>query len=517
MKFLNGTFDFVFRQLVLNRLMLFAAGDSALGDAASNLGGGAAPGGEPEIFDDNSGGDQDQQDDQQQQDDQADDHQQGDQQDDQADDQQDEQQEDKTDDQQQRDQQEGDDQQQKDQQQPNKDQQQPVKRQPTEEDKKVDAALKEAYKNDPKLQQFLKDNPSHRATFFKAAEINKIFPGGINEATRSKEWATELFKIDKLVYGNGPQDFKSKREFVNMLWNECLDKTGQPTGHFESIAELITSDTLENIASHLAQQPQLAQHISANLKPEQVQTAIEIVKRAAGLLSGREMSAAVKREGINQKKFGVTQDTSKMDPQTRAVYEENQRLKAEQQQRSSSEAATAETNFNKSIYDQYTKLLTPDIEKRMPTIPTGRGIIQKWFVGEVLSKVNDALQADEFFDAQLSAAARSGDRGQQHITQLADMMKTRALALVPAAADFVRGELLKTNVPNPGNRPGNQGAARGGGNERPRREPSSGSPGRLTRGSGRPNQSQVPADKRGTPLKSVGDYVSDANRILGIE
>src|ERR1700688_238009 len=75
----------------------------------------------------------------------------------------------------------------------------------TEEEKAIEATLQEAYRSNPALKAALKAYPQLRGEFFRAASINKLYPGGIKEATQAKEYALELFKIDNLYYGTSPQ------------------------------------------------------------------------------------------------------------------------------------------------------------------------------------------------------------------------------------------------------------------------------------------------------------------------
>lgn len=377
----------------------------------------------------------------------------------------------------------------------------------TEEEKKIEQTLQEAYRSNPKLKEAFKAFPELRAPFFKAAQINKIYPGGIDEATRAKEWAQDLFKIDQLYYGSGPSDLKSKREFLNFMYQESLDKDGKSTGHYEAISEIIYSDTLSNIEAQLAQQPGLAAAISKELNPKQVSTAIEIVRRAAQLLTGRPLA----KEGSGpraEKTVDLGPNAADMTPRERQLAEENARLRSAQQEREQTESAQAEQVFNKSIYDNFFTGIKPEIDKRMPAIvKSGTGRLQKWFVNDVLDTLHEKMREDTFFDAQLRAVVRSGDRGQQHVAELADMMKQRALTLLPTAVRQIVEELQSKTSANGG---GNSRR----GNERPRKEPvTSGSPGRLNRPSGRAK----PTAAHSSEIKTTGDYNRDADRILGIE
>jgi hypothetical protein len=383
----------------------------------------------------------------------------------------------------------------------------------TEEEKEIEKTLQEAYRSNPKFKEAFAKYPELRAPFFKAAQINKIYPGGINEATRAKEWAQDLFKIDQLYYGSGPADMKSKREFLNFMYQESLDRDGKSTGHYEAIAELIGSDILGNVEAQLAQQPQLAAAISKELKPQQVSTAIEIVRRAVSLLSGKPMAAADPNRPQSAQPLDLGPNSADMTPRERQLAQENANYKAALAERAQTESAAAEQTFNKAIYDDFLKGIKPDIDSRMPAIvKSGTGRLQKWFVNDVLDELHNAMREDTFFDAQLRAVVRSGDRGQQHVQQLSEMMKQRAQTLLPTIARKVVAELQSksqssTNAQGRGNNPNR-------GNERPRREPvAGGSPGRLTRPSGRV---QSPADKR-SAVKSSGDYNRDANKLLGIE
>lgn len=385
----------------------------------------------------------------------------------------------------------------------------------TEADKEVEKTLNELYRNNPKLKEYLQHNPRDRATFFKAAQINKIYPGGIDEARQAKEWASDLFKIDGLLYGNGPQDFKSKRGFLELLWNECLDKDGKSTGHYESVASLIAGDMVGGLENELNANPAFAEAISPGLKPAQVATALEVVRRAVKILTGKPLGEMPK--ATSSEKIDLGPEAAKMTPNERKLAEENARLKQEAGKRDETNAAQAEETFNKSIYDEFFKGVKPDMDKRTPGVLKGSKLLSGWFVNEILNRVHTQLRGDEFFDAQLRAAARSGDRGPQHVAQLANMMKQRALTLIPVIADQIKDELKPQPTGGKGGGK-DQGTTRGKGPNGPRREPvTTGSPGRLTRAPGKGGSNGQRPAGRTTPLRSTGDYMRDANKLLGIE
>lgn len=384
----------------------------------------------------------------------------------------------------------------------------------TEEEKLIEKTLQEMYRENPKLKEAFKAYPELRAPFFKAAEINKVYPGGIDEAKRAKEWAGDLFKIDQLYYGSGPQDIDSKRNFLKFMWEESLGADGKSTGHYETIAELVTSETIANIEAVLAQQPGLATQIDKSLNVKQVATALEIVRRAAGILTGKPLPKGTGFAGPRNVDLGV--DTTGMTPEMIKIAEENARLRDQLTHFTKTESETTEKNFHSSIYKNFTDGIKPELDKRMPSIvKSGTSRVQKAFVSDVLEEIRKALSADDFFDAQLTAVARSGDRGQRHIEQMSGMMKQRALALLPSIARQVSEEWMK-KPDSASNTNKDQRSNSGRGNERPRKEPViGGSPGRSARPSGR--ASAGGARQAQNTNKTSGDYNRDANKLLGID
>lgn len=388
----------------------------------------------------------------------------------------------------------------------------PAAKPQTEEEKAIEKTLSEAYRDNPKFKEMFKAYPEARLPFFRAAQINKIFPGGVEEAGRAKEWAQDLFKIDQLYYGSGPQDVKSKRDFLKMMWDESLDKQGQSTGHYEALSGIVFGDTIANIEGILASNPALAAQISKELNPKQVATALEIVRRAASIIEGKPVAGARTAQQPLTPDLGP--DAAQMSPRERKLAEQLAAANAQLNERHQTESAASEARFNQDIWNNFYTGIKPELDKRMPSyVKTGSGKLQTWFVNDVINTLTERMKTDEFFDAQLKAVARSGDRGQEHVAQIGNMIKQRALTLLPTVVRETTAELVKKADTN------NQGQGTSqSGKQRPRREPAvSGTPGRVVKTSGRSDQSRGNANRDRSPVKSTGDYMRDANRLLGIE
>lgn len=384
----------------------------------------------------------------------------------------------------------------------------------TEEEKKIEATLQEEYRRNPQLKEALKAFPKLRGEFFRAASINRVFPGGQQEAEQAKTWAMDLMKIDNLYYGNGSQ---SKRDFVNMLWTEALDKDGKSTGHFEQVAEIVVGDTIGNVEKYLSQNPSVIAQIGASLKPEQVNVAFEVVRRAIAIANGKPLSRGPSTTGAGAGAGGnraALPDTTGMTPREKQLAEDLAQAKGELQRFNQTESQQTEQRFHTNVYKEFDAAVQTDLAKRLPpAIQSNRSLVT-WFGKAVREELKTALEADEFLVAKLEQASRSGDRGPQHVSQLADMLKQRAQMLLPeisrrVAADFAvkpAGNRQPSNIRlrTPSNR----------GSERPRREPSlNNAPGRISR----------PADKDRSPArqsgvqKTTGDYNRDANKLLGVD
>jgi hypothetical protein len=388
----------------------------------------------------------------------------------------------------------------------------------TEEEKQIEATLQEAYRSNPALKAALKAYPQLRGEFFRAASINKLYPGGIKEATQAKEYALELFKIDNLYYGTSPQ---SKRELVNFLWNENLDAKGQSTGHFEQLAEIMVTDTLGGVEKALTQNPTLAAQVAANFTPAQAATSIEVVRRLMSILSGKPIGKGEATDRIPKadlEKLGVTNE-SDMTPRERRLAQELSQERARNQEADRTSSAQREQQFNLSVYNEFDKGLKSDLDRRIPASIQSNSRLVQWFGREVREEIQKALEADSYFVAQLEAASRSGDRGPQHIAELAGMMEQRAKLLLPAIARKVSDEFaLRPKAPvNPNDRNDRRQDNKRVDRTRtaPRREPAlNGNPGRLSK----PVEGRRAAPARSSGVqKTSGDYNRDADKLLGID
>ena len=386
----------------------------------------------------------------------------------------------------------------------------------TEAEKEMEKTLTEAYREHPKLKEALKAYPDLRAPFFKAAQLNKLYPT-IQEAEKAKQWAMDLFNIDKMYYG-GTAD---KQALQKLLWEENLDRDGKSTGHYEQLQELFTSDTLVGLEKAITQNPTLAAAVAAGFKPEQATVAIEVVRRLIQAAAGRPLTAGAGVGGRQVDASTLPIDTTNMTPRERQLAEENARLKSAHEEFTRTQAATSEQEFNRGAYDLFYNSVKPEIDRRMPSSVKGNQFYEKAFANEVLAEVHKQLRADTFFDAQLEAAVRAGNRGPEHRAQIAEMIQQRAQLLIPGIARQLAGQVaaVKTAAAGTGAGAANanskgQGTSRNRGTERPRREPALGStPGRLSK----PGVRTSGTPERQSGMKSSGDYSRDADKILGIE
>lgn len=382
----------------------------------------------------------------------------------------------------------------------------------TEEEKEVEKTLTDAYRDFPKLKEVFKTNPELRAPFFKAAQMNKIFPT-VREAEQAKDWAMSLFEIDKLYYS---KDLSDKKNLQKLLWEENLDRNGQSTGHYEQLQELFTADSLAGLERAITQNPGLANMVQNGFTPEQAKVAVEVVRRLIQASSGRPLSAGGNfgESATRPTKESFSGDTTQMSPRERAMAEELASLRSEKNQRTAEEQTRGEQDFNTKAFslfwdgDGQTRGLKSEVDKRIPSVYKGNEFFEDAFRAKVLGEIQKQLSQDAFFNSQLDAAARSGDRGPEHIAELADMLRQRAGLLVPTIAREI-AQKISTRPRS------EQRVTRGRGNERPHREPATGgSPGRLTKPA--PKGGANKAAERRT-VKNSGDYNRDADAILGIE
>jgi hypothetical protein len=340
-----------------------------------------------------------------------------------------------------------------------------------------DAELAEVYRQHPELKEFFKAHPAMRAPWFRAVEINKVFPS-VEDASRAKDWALQLYNFDSQYFG----DEGGKRQFLQALWDNSLDDRGQPTGHYEQVAGIITGDALSNLGNIVLRDASIAQ--AAGLTPEQAKLAINYVKTMLGMGEARAAGT------------GAT-----AAPGNDAREQEYRRREAEITAREQALRTSSETSFTESMKNEFNGWLAAEVDKRLKpasalaAMPPG---FSSWVKETISKRVGDALRGDSFFAAQVDAMVRSGNRSPEHAAQLRGELERRTRQVLP---DIVKNVLGEAGV--------QAKAAQDARNTRQaeaatRREPvATATPGRMRGPSQRP--------------KMTGDWNKDANAILGLE
>lgn len=358
--------------------------------------------------------------------------------------------------------------------------------------------LAELYQDVPALKSFLKEHPEARPAFFRAAEINKLYPT-VEDAKMAREWSRDLYKFEQLYTGSADD----KRAFIQSLWDNNLDANGRSQGHYEAISRMMVGDTVgrvEQEVSNLLNSGQLAQVAQAiGLKnPGQVQVAVEVFKRLLNQLdpgAASEPSAVPSRAGVNGGANSFEQRLSARE--------------AEITRREAEFTSRAQDNFNNNVRQSFRTWLTGAVDKQLKQA-SGLSAIAKKTPGitsmvesTIMQKTLQTIYSDDFFTDRIDAMVRGKTLDETLARQVSDAIAARARVVLPRVTSSV---LRDIGVQLVAKSSAARDVASSGGR---RREPQmSGTPGRLSRAPGNAN-ARKPKDGE--------SYEQFSNRILNEE
>ena len=358
---------------------------------------------------------------------------------------------------------------------------------PPVEEPEVDpnSSLGQLYMQNDKLKGFLKENQDLKAFWFRAAEINKTFSTPA-DAERARDQALEFMSFDKHWYG----DKDGKREFQRALYENSKDEQGNPQGHYEDFAEMMTGDTLDNLdrgAQQFAQQ--------GGVTLEQYKTAIAIVNASLG--RGEKGGSQPKLDSAypqgDPQNDAVRQRMADMDKRESDLRAQEGRFRSSQS-----------SEFNGRVSSSYDAWLSNEIQTKLEPAkaflsnqaPFYRDAITK----SITAQVEEVMKSDKLFQANLQSLMRSGNRGPEHLSKITKELEQRTRITLPGIVSQVLkqagSQVMATQE---------EKAARRRQAEQRREPTTTGSPGRL--GS---------ASHQEAKQKPGENYDQAADRILGI-
>jgi len=358
---------------------------------------------------------------------------------------------------------------------------------PAPEGSEMERSLAEWYREYPALKQFLKEHPELRPAFFKAREYDRLF-GTVDDARTARDWALDYWQMYQYWMG-GPED---KRQLLNVLWETSLGPDGQSTGHYEQLAQLVTSDVLTQIERGL-QNPQVAQQWLAQTgleRPEQLGVALEVIRRILGLSQGTGQQAA----GPAARPAAPGMDA--LAQREAALRAREQALQQRMEQEFVTSVRSEFARWLSQQVSRYTEKATAVdalLKKRPGLRPLIEEIIQR--------KTAETLLADTLFTSRLNALAAQRGLTPETAQAMVDALRARARQVMPQIASGVLRDLglqLQQEAEQA------RRLAQTGGR---RRQPLSGSPGRLG-----------PGPARTPPKPKEGEsYQAYATRLLNEE
>lgn len=287
--------------------------------------------------------------------------------------------------------------------------------------------LTEMYRENPQLKEFLKQqgNEHLRFAFFRASEINKIFPT-VAVAKEAHESAVQLAEIDSMYFGGTPE---TQEQLLDYLLNEDMDsETGQHQGNYADLLHAATSRMMMGYFESKDRDPQILAQAAANIKmkPEELHAMLQLVGTAFGLkgfsLDGAEPAA---KPGAPAGK----------DPRFQREQENFQREKQEFEQ-------SRQKEFVGGIQTEMKTWAETEIGNRLKqaTALAKNPGLTKILLDQVRHQVATELDGDKLHSAKVQQVMRSGKRGPELRGKIVALLQQRARQAIPSVVSRVLKE-----------------------------------------------------------------------------
>lgn len=255
--------------------------------------------------------------------------------------------------------------------------------------KAEDNELSSAYADHPELKDFLKKNPALRPAFFRAVQINKLFPGGVEDARAALTWMKDLAGRNRAYFDPNPE---SKRAFLRSLADQDRRPDGTSTGNYNALIRTAFEDAFDSLK-------EAVQSGKLTLPPGWEAKDLKIAVDGLSVLLGMKPLSAVLRN-----------ETSGAEPSAQALDELNKREQAITQ-REQGISAREKQNFLSSVTNQFGDWLgkqTVDLVGKVDAFKTQPTGFREWVKSTINARTMELLKQDETFTAQLEADLRSG-------------------------------------------------------------------------------------------------------------
>lgn len=260
--------------------------------------------------------------------------------------------------------------------------------------KAEDKELSSAYAEHPELKDFLKKNPALRPAFFRAVQINKLFPGGVEDARTALTWMKELAGRNRSYFDPNPE---SKRTFLRSLADQAKMPDGSPSGHYEALIKTAFGDAFDAV-SRAAQEGKLT------LPPGWEAKDLKLAVDGLSVMLGLKPLSAVLR--------GAASPGAQPDDASAGALDELNRREQALIQREQGITNREKQNFLSSVTNQFGDWLgkqTVDLVGKVEAFKTQPSGFREWVRSTINARTMELLKQDETFTAQLESDLRSGN------------------------------------------------------------------------------------------------------------
>jgi len=354
-------------------------------------------------------------------------------------------------------------------------------------------SLVELYRDSPQLKEFLKQagNEKLRYQFFRAAEMNKMFPT-VAVAKEAHKDALQLAEIDQNYYG----DRDGKESLLDFLYDEDVDsETGQPQGHYAELIEAASTRFLGSILESKDVDPTILAGAAARvqLKPEEFTAMLQVVGAGLGLkgftLGGGEMADAA---------------GAKPKPVDARFAKEREEFETEKKAFEAERQKEFTAGIQKEMSSWTDKLIT---ERLQPATALAKNpglmkMVAKSARDEIISALDDRNDPGaQIFNTRLQQLQRSGRRGPELHDKIVAHLQQRVRSIAPGIVNRLLKEAGFAIVSKEKEKAGIRAQAGA------RKEPAAtGTPGKLSAG--------TPAPTKPGGYISRNDAVEDLAKIM---